>query len=211
MRATKASAASESNRMFDSDFLEFFSRIPPWQPPAIYIPLIAYASYVGLFDLAIGFGTFAALAFGGIIFWTLMEYWLHRVLFHWDPKGPIGKKFIWYLHGVHHDWPNDKLRLVFPPTVSLPLAALFWAFFTATVGDVHRWPTMVGLMIGYLTYDMTHYWVHHFAPKSRFGKFLRRYHLEHHFKNPYSGYGVSSPLWDYAFGTTPDGTKRAHH
>lgn len=211
MRAIKASAAGESQRMFDSDLFEFFSRIPPWQPPAIYLPLIGYLSYVGLFERALSVPLFVALTFAGIVVWSLLEYWLHRVLFHYVPTGNFGKRFIWYLHGVHHDWPNDKLRLVFPPAVSLPLAAAFWGLFTVTVGDPLRWPLMAGLAIGYLSYDMIHYWVHHYSPRSRAGKFLRRYHLEHHFKNPHSGYGVSQPLWDYVFGTTPDGTKAEKH
>ncbi|MFO0724908.1 MAG: sterol desaturase family protein [Myxococcota bacterium] len=210
MRAIKASADGESQRMFDNDLFEFFSRIPPWQPPAIYLPVIGYTAYVGLFERGIALLPFLGLVLAGITTWSLLEYWLHRLVFHYEPRSAIGKRLFWYLHGVHHDWPNDKMRLVFPPAVSIPLALLFWTIFGALLGESLRYPMMSGLAIGYLSYDMIHYWVHHFSPRSKVGKFLRRYHLEHHFKNPQSGYGVSSPIWDYVFQTTPDGSKKPH-
>lgn len=202
MRATKASADFESKRMFDSDFFEFFSRIHPWQPPAIYLPLIAYATWAGLTGGAAPL-PFLGMVFAGLLLWTLMEYWLHRVVFHFEAESALGKRIFWIAHGVHHDWPNDKYRLVFPPGVSLPLAAGFWAAFTYGLGDVHRYGAMAGLMAGYLSYDMIHYYTHHFVPEGRVGKYLRRYHLAHHHKEPDKGYGVSSPIWDYVFGTAP--------
>lgn len=210
MRATKVSAAGESQRMFDNDLFEFFSRIPPWQPPAIYLPIIGYLTWTGLGEAAVAPVAFAALFVAGVALWSLLEYWAHRKVFHYAPKTAFGKRLFWYLHGVHHDWPNDKLRLVFPPSVSLPLAALFWGLFTWALGDTLRYPAMAGLASGYLAYDMIHYWVHHFSPRSTLGKFLRRYHLEHHFKNPDTGFGVSQPLWDYVFGTVPDGSRKKH-
>jgi sterol desaturase/sphingolipid hydroxylase (fatty acid hydroxylase superfamily) len=66
-----------------------------------------------------------------------------------------------------------------------------------------RYGVFAGTAVGYLAYDMIHYYVHHFAPKNRVAKFLRAYHLAHHFKNHERGFGVSSPVWDYVFGTKP--------
>ena len=64
-------------------------------------------------------------------FWTLTEYWLHRFVFHFEPEKGIGARLHWIIHGVHHDHPNDPLRLVMPPSVSVPaeravLRLLFW-------------------------------------------------------------------------------------
>jgi sterol desaturase/sphingolipid hydroxylase (fatty acid hydroxylase superfamily) len=106
------------------------------------------------------------------------------------------------IHGVHHDHPNDKLRLVMPPAVSIPLSALFFLGFSALFGDA-AFPLFAGFIAGYLGYDYTHYYVHHFVPKSDFAKRLREQHMRHHFQDHRYGFGVSSPLWDVVFHTLP--------
>jgi sterol desaturase/sphingolipid hydroxylase (fatty acid hydroxylase superfamily) len=202
VRALKASATSESKRMFESDFLEFFSRIPPWQPPAIFLPVIAamvvLAFAAGQSVLAVG-----GLYLVGLLIWTLMEYWLHRLVFHYEAKGKLGQRLIWILHGVHHDWPNDKMRLVFPPGLSIPLAVGFFLLFTWIFGPEARYAAFAGLATGYLAYDMIHYGTHHFAFDNPIMKYLRRYHMAHHHKHEPTRFGVTSPLWDYVFGTAP--------
>jgi len=60
---------------------------------------------------------------------------------------------------------------------------------------------MAGLIAGYLAYDMSHYYSHHVKPRHRWGKFLRRYHLAHHHKEPHRLFGVSQPFWDIVFRT----------
>ena len=94
-----------------------------------------------------------------------------------------------------------------PPVVSLPLAALFYGLFylICALPRLPAWvgPLFFGFLIGYLAYDMIHYATHHFPMKREPFKFLRRYHMQHHFKTPDQRYGVSSPLWDAVFGTMP--------
>ena len=107
------------------------------------------------------------------------------------------------IHGIHHDHPNDKLRLVMPPAVSIPLAALFFFGFTLIFGTPEAYPLFGGFIAGYLVYDYTHYYVHHFVPKSKLGKKLREQHMRHHFQDHRFGFGVSSPLWDAVFRTLP--------
>jgi sterol desaturase/sphingolipid hydroxylase (fatty acid hydroxylase superfamily) len=202
MRPLKASQNFETKRMFQSDFLEFFSRIPPWHPPAIFGPVILY----NLFRAVQAEPTVWAvpgLFMAGLLFWTLMEYWLHRLVFHYEPKSALGKRLIWILHGVHHDWPNDKMRLVFPPGLSIPLAFLFFFGFQAVLGPVHVYAAFAGLATGYLAYDMIHYATHHFTWDHPVMRYLRAYHMAHHFKHEPTRYGVTSPLWDYVFGTAP--------
>jgi dihydroceramide fatty acyl 2-hydroxylase len=201
MHTMRAGAGDGSRRMFENELLERCSRIPPWQPPLLYLPLIVYLSVIGLRQKGLSIAIFAACTLAGVTLWTFLEYWLHRVLFHYHPRSPLGRRLFWVLHGVHHDWPTDALRLVFPPAVSIPLAVLSWWTFTAVAGDAWRYPLMTGFACGYLAYDMVHYWLHHGRAKSGIGARLRHHHLAHHFHDPGSGFGVSSPLWDYVFGT----------
>ncbi len=65
----------------------------------------------------------------GYVVWTLTEYWLHRIVFHFEPEQGVGLRLHWIIHGVHHDHPNDPLRLVMPPSASIPLALLFVGLF----------------------------------------------------------------------------------
>ena len=190
-------------RMFESDFLERFSRIHPSTPFIVWIPVAAYFIYRSAMrhDLA---ATAIALSFvGGVFVWTLAEYTLHRWVFHWINDTPWGKRIHFLLHGVHHDFPSDKDRLVMPLPTSIPLAVIFYSLFWATLGRTIGEPFFAGFVIGYLCYDGTHYAVHHFAQTTRWGKFLRKHHMVHHFADHDGGFGVSSPLWDYVFRTLP--------
>jgi sterol desaturase/sphingolipid hydroxylase (fatty acid hydroxylase superfamily) len=198
---------AETRRMFESDLIERFSRIPPWQPPVLYVPVIVVLTVLGLRAGDVALPAFLALFLGGWLLWSLLEYGLHRYLFHYRPRTVVGRRLFWIMHGVHHDWPDDALRLVFPPAISLPLAVVFWWVFTAMASASPRYPSlryplMAGFVSGYLAYDMLHYWVHHARPQNSIGRQLRRHHMAHH-GDDRRGFGVSSPLWDRVFGSAP--------
>jgi dihydroceramide fatty acyl 2-hydroxylase len=191
--------------MFKSPWLDRFTRVHPAVPVLIYLPVI-----VALFAVGVGragFWNSIGLAMGGYAVWTLTEYWLHRVVFHFEPEKGIGARLHWMIHGVHHDHPNDPMRLVMPPSASLPLAALFAAVFWLVLGGQWFMPFLSGFLAGYLAYDMIHYHVHHHRPRTRVGRRLRELHMRHHFQDDERGFGVSAPYWDYVFGTPPE--KRA--
>lgn len=203
-------ASEESPRMFESDFLDFFSRIPAFVVPVIYVPLISGFTWYGIARLGVSPGA-AALQFGvGVFVWSLMEYWLHRTLFHWKPDTWWGPRFHFFLHGVHHQWHRDRFRLVMPPAASLSLGVVFFAL-TWVAGAALSflldprwiWAFFGGVMFGYLVYDMVHYYVHHFKPRTRVGKWLRAHHMAHHHNKLFKDkkFGVSSTLWDHVFGT----------
>jgi sterol desaturase/sphingolipid hydroxylase (fatty acid hydroxylase superfamily) len=193
---------NESVRMFQSDLLEFCTHIHPVTPLIIYVPITAWMIYLagqrGLSALAI-----AALVVCGIAIWSLVEYTMHRFVFHYEPKSSWGKRLHFMVHGVHHDYPQDASRLVMAPIVSLPLAAIFYGLFYLIFGQ-HTPAAFAGLLIGYLFYDMLHYATHHLPMKSGVWLFLKRYHLRHHYQDDHAGYGVSSPVWDHIFGTTSE-------
>jgi len=192
---------NETVRMFDSDFMEFFSRVHPVIPLALYLPVVGYMFYVSLWQRHLSFITVAALFLLGVLLWTLIEYLIHRYIFHYQPRTRWGKQLHFVIHGVHHDYPNDARRLVMPPVISIPLAFLFFGLFFLIFGSLAP-AVFAGLVFGYLCYDMLHYATHHLAMKRGVWLWLKQYHLRHHFKDDHVGYGISSPLWDYIFRTT---------
>ncbi len=202
MAHERTARLSASPPLFRSRFLDFFSRVHPSVPLILYGPVIAALFVVGSRD---GQGALELVLLGlaGLALWTFSEYWLHRKVFHWDPDHPIGHRLHFIIHGVHHDHPNDKMRLVMPPGASIPLAALFFGLFWLVFGIPTALPLFAGFLIGYLIYDYTHYYLHHFVPKSEFGKRLREAHMRHHFQDHRYGFGVSSPFWDAVFRTLP--------
>lgn len=191
----------ETVRMFESDFFEALSRVHFTVPLYIYLPVIGYFLYKSIVDYSFTFVTIISLILVGIAVWTITEYTLHRFIFHFPAKSDFGKKIHFIFHGVHHDYPSDSRRLVMPPSVSIPLAVLFYFLFELIFGGTLVAPFFVGFIAGYLFYDMTHYAVHHFNLHSKFWLAIKKHHIRHHFENSELGFGVSSPLWDEIIGT----------
>ncbi len=194
-------ATPDSPRMFDSDLVNLFSRTHPAAVLALYVPgsLVPFA--YGLLRCHTGVVQAVGLFVAGFVTWTLTEYWLHRLAFHFEVRSPIGERFYFLIHGVHHKWPRDKYRLVMPPAVSLTLYVLFGALFLFVFGMRFAWPFFAGFVAGYLLYDMSHYAIHHFRPRTRYGRRLKRHHMLHHFMDSNRRYGVSTWVWDSVFGT----------
>jgi len=193
---------SASPQLFQNDFLNFFSRVHPAIPAIVFIPVVLAMELMGA-KRGLGAAEILLLTVGGLGVWTLTEYWLHRLIFHWEPDNDFGRRMHFIIHGVHHDHPNDRLRLVMPPAVSIPLALLFLVAFGAIFGTPAAYPLFAGLIVGYLTYDYTHYHLHHHRPRTRLGQRLREQHMRHHFQDHSYGFGVSSPIWDAVFRTLP--------
>ncbi len=205
---TDPSRNAEPIRLFKSDFLEFFTHISPVTVIVMWLPVAAYFLVSGIVASSrAAFPLPIALAFlVGLFLWTFAEYTLHRFLFHHKPSGPRQERIFFLFHGIHHAQPQVKTRLVMPLPVSVPMAAIFYVLFYYIVGrllNAPGWvaPLMSGFLIGYLVYDLTHYATHHLAMRSSYPKYVKRHHMAHHYKDPDSRYGVSSPLWDFVFRT----------
>jgi sterol desaturase/sphingolipid hydroxylase (fatty acid hydroxylase superfamily) len=198
----------ETVRMFDNDILEFLSRVHPSVPVIIYLPVIFYFLYIAAVNPTLTNLQIFLLVLVGLGVWTLTEYTLHRFIFHYEPKSPFGEKIHFIFHGVHHDYPNDSRRLVMPPSVSLPLAIIFYFLFYYLLGTNFVAPFFVGFLTGYLIYDMTHYAVHHFNMHNKFWLAIKNHHMRHHYMNSSKGFGVSSPVWDEVMGTNFDEKKK---
>src|ERR1035438_2176773 len=119
--------------MFDSRVLDALSRVHPAVPVIIFVPAIVALTAWELSNVSVALT--AGLAIAGYALWTLFEYWLHRVIFHLEPEDGLGARMHWIIHGVHHDHPNDPLRLVMPPAVSIPLGAGVFGVMYLVVGS----------------------------------------------------------------------------
>ena len=191
----------ETVRMFENNFLEACSKVHFSIPLYIFIPIILAFLYRAVYLFGSGLIEVISIMVFGIIVWSLTEYMLHRFIFHYNPSSKIGKRIHFIFHGVHHDYPSDSKRLVMPPSVSIPLASLFYVSFLIVFGPAKVAALMPGFLIGYLFYDMTHYAVHHFNMHSRLWLALKNHHMKHHYQDSKKGYGVSSPVWDKIIGT----------
>ena len=143
----------------------------------------------------------ALLFIAGILFWSFFEYIMHRYIFHMIVETPRAKRFVYTMHGVHHEYPRDKDRLFMPPVPSIVLATLIFFLMHLAMG----WNALSffpGFVFGYMLYGSMHFAIHAFAPP-RFMKALWRNHHLHHYKTPDKGFGVSSVLWDIVFRTVP--------
>jgi sterol desaturase/sphingolipid hydroxylase (fatty acid hydroxylase superfamily) len=193
-----------SPRMFQNDILDLFSRSPWWSAPVIWVPVAMMLFWHGR---GIADAPFLPLAWGialsGLFAWTLSEYVLHRFVFHWIGNSYVAKQIHFYIHGVHHQWPSDRFRLVMPPAASALLAIPFGLFFYSLLGRPAFFPFFSGYLIGYVMYECTHYAVHHLKLNHPWFKKLKRHHLQHHFSEHHKErhFGVSSPIWDIFFKT----------
>lgn len=194
---------NETVRMFENNFLEWFSHIHPSTPIVLFIPLVLFLIWTSSTTNGLGTMSIVGLFFLGVFLWTFLEYVLHRFVFHYVPKTGWGKRLHFMMHGVHHDYPSDATRLVMAPAISIPLATFFYLLFWLIFGSTYVNAIFAGTMFGYVVYDTIHYATHHFKLNRGIGKWLREYHMRHHFQDETTRYGVSTPMWDFVFGTTP--------
>jgi sterol desaturase/sphingolipid hydroxylase (fatty acid hydroxylase superfamily) len=193
------SNSTESTRMFKSGFLEIFSKVHFSVPLIIYVPTILFIGWKGVSADGVSAAEVVLSMMFGLLAWTLTEYVLHRFVFHYMPKSAWGKRLHFIFHGVHHDYPNDALRLVLPPSVSIPLAALFYYFYTLFIPPLYLHSFFAAFLTGYLCYDMFHYAFHHSNFSNPILKKLKQHHMLHHYTDSTHGYGVTSSLWDLIF------------
>ena len=168
------------------NFMEPLSKTAWYVVPTLWLPQVAYGTYLGFTNLS---NPLEAAAYWclGLFLWTLVEYLLHRFLFHIDkilPDNSVCLTLHFLLHGIHHYLPMDKYRLVMPPSLFLILATPFYKL--AHTVFWYNWYAAVtvfsGGIFGYICYDCTHYWLHHRQLPS-YVRELKKYHLAHHYQN----------------------------
>ena len=186
------------------NFLEPLSKTAWWVVPLVWLPPVMYGSWYGFSGLSTSVEGVAYWLLG-LFLWTLVEYILHRCLFHIDkylPDNRVGITAHFLLHGIHHYLPMDKYRLVMPPTLFIVLATPFYrlAHIVFAYNRFAAIEVFSGGIFGYICYDLTHYFLHHRNLPSYYRE-LKKYHLQHHFADFENGFGVTSRFWDQVFGT----------
>jgi dihydroceramide fatty acyl 2-hydroxylase len=195
----------ETIRLFDNALLEGLTHTHPLTPALLWIPIIAWLAWRSIALHPLDPGVVGALAAGGLLAWSLAEYAIHRFVFHLAPRTPGRRRLQLLLHGVHHEQPDDRTRLLMPPGPSIVLGAVIYGGLRVALSPVWVDPFFASFLTGYLTYDYTHLYLHVGRPRTRLGRYLRRHHLSHHFANPNARWGVTSPLWDWIFRSTGEG------
>ncbi|KAI0501393.1 hypothetical protein KFK09_016338 [Dendrobium nobile] len=203
--------SKEGPRFFENNILEFLTRTVWWAVPTIWLPVVCWFVVMSL-RMGQSLLEVSLLILAGIFVWTLIEYCLHRFLFHIKTESYWANTAHYLLHGCHHKHPMDGLRLVFPPAAAAVLCFPFFGLAklltTATAAPAAAAPAFFGGgMLGYVMYDCIHYYLHHGNPSSNRAKYLKRYHMNHHFRVQTLGFGITSSLWDVIFGTLPPALK----
>lgn len=191
--------------IFDNTFLEPLTKSPPRVSASIYCTVVVVLLVTGYqMDVVDTYWKSALLFFGALFFWTFFEYFTHRYLFHIDeyfPSSRLARTIAYTFHGIHHEYPKDKERIIMPPIPGILIIGILYGTFLLIIGD-YTYLFMPGFVTGYLIYTRIHYKTHT-PPIPFYLKSQYRHHALHHYKYPEKAFGVSTTLWDRVFRTMP--------
>lgn len=133
-------------------------------------------------------------AAAGFAFWTIFEYWVHRILYHNVP-------FFKEQHDAHHAAPNAFIGA--PPVLGIVMIFCLSYLPFVSVSVMAASGLTIGMLTGYLAYMLLHHAAHHWnvAPESWLYR-LRRHHALHHHSRIDGNYGITTSFWDIVFGTS---------
>ncbi|EGC30012.1 hypothetical protein DICPUDRAFT_58510 [Dictyostelium purpureum] len=193
--------------IFDNSILELFTRWPWWYIFVLWIPIITTALIYSTLQEKSSVLSSITTFFIGLFSWGLIEYILHRWVFHIETTSYWGNFFHFFIHGIHHLTPHDHSRLTFPPMFSVLIGYGAFKGFLKFPDHWHLtglpWAFYAGVACGYMLYDTVHYYFHHADIEwlPQIFKDIKTNHLNHHYKDDAKNYGVTSPIFDYVFGT----------
>lgn len=191
-----------TKKMFDNPVLEKLTRTHFLVPIILYTVISAVCVSYTVYASVINRYHILWLYPLGVFSFSLLEYNIHRYIYHFKAETEKEKQLQYNIHGVHHEFPKDKDRLVLPPVLSIVLAIAFYFLFKYTLGAAHL-AFYAGFVEGYCVYLLIHYSVHRFRTPKNFLGYLWKHHSIHHYGNCDVAFAVTMPLWDYLFGTMP--------
>lgn len=190
-----------SKQLFQNPILEKLSRTHIAVPLTVFTLYAAALLYWSVRNNLLSPLITVLLFVAGMLFFTWVEYNIHRYVFHMGTKTPMREKIQYVIHGVHHEYPKDKERLAMPPLLSITIGTILLFLFRLVLGDF-VFAFLPGFLVGYALYLAVHYSVHACAPPKNFLRYWWINHSMHHYKDGAVDFGVSSPLWDFVYGTS---------
>ncbi len=203
------SNANEQIRLFDNPVLEALTRTHVMIPITLFLLYAAGCLYYTVEYTTISTRATIGMFILGWIFFTFIEYWIHKGIFHMAPTTKRKEDLAYKFHGIHHDYPKDKQRLAMPPIMSITVSTLILCIFYFFLNN-YAFSFVAGFVVGYASYLSVHYCIHIYRPPSNFLKYLWINHSIHHYQDQDAAFGVSSPFWDYVFGTVPKTKKQSN-
>ena len=144
--------------------------------------------------ISFGFGAFG---------WSLTEYLLHRFVGH---RKSSQMRFS-VEHKRHHAksgyFTSSRTKCLLASRVLIPM----WLLISVALGWALGLAITAGFTLAYVGYEWVHYSLHAYPPSTVWGRWLRKHHFAHHYHNPNRNHGVTSPIWDWVFGTLVPNTK----
>ncbi|WP_266368605.1 sterol desaturase family protein [Tellurirhabdus rosea] len=200
-KTTKVRPKNTGTRpLFDNPILEALSRTHIAVPITMYLVTATVLGWYAFTYTDMSPAFIGVLFFTGMLVFSLIEYAVHRGVFHMDTDTPAKAKIQYTFHGIHHEYPKDKTRLAMPPAAAIIVGATLFGVTFLLLGEA-AYAFFPGFLVGYAGYLFVHFIVHAYQPPKNFFKWLWINHAVHHYKSTERNYGVSSPLWDYVFGT----------
>lgn len=193
----------QPEKLFKSPFLEKLTHTNPFVVIGVLFFGAIMLGLYGIKSYEFSILQIIGLFFAGIFVFTFVEYLMHRFVYHSGPDYLNPKYWQYTVHGVHHVYVKDKDRLAMPLPLALILSTIFFFVFKLIL-SIWVWVFFPGFIMGYTLYLYIHYLIHAVKPPKNFFRILWHHHLKHHVeKHDHTAFGVSSPLWDFVFGTMP--------
>jgi len=174
----------------------------------LYKPYAFYTAVLSVLHAAVVWGgapspyAAAALVVAGLLTWGLYEYAVHRWVLHREPRADGFNLPGNLTHLRHHADPNSLQRLNVQLSESVPVCVVYYLLAWALTGSWQAAAYLyTGLMAGYFFYEYLDFQAHHGTSRGRLTRYFRKYHLQHHHYDATVRFGVTSPLFDYLFGT----------
>ncbi len=202
MKTKRTPNNSGTGQIFKNPVLEKLTRTHISLPIITFSLISSTVIYFGATRFGLNALQIIGLFVAGYFAFTLVEYLMHRFVFHMNEDTETKKKIVYSLHGVHHDFPKDKDRLAMPVPLSITIATGFFFLFRLIMGDL-VYGFLPGFLMGYAWYLWVHFMVHAWQPPKNFFKRLWVHHGIHHYKQQERAFGVSMPFWDFIFRTLP--------